>query len=424
MRIRYQCLIRNTQKMMKKEWLCAAGIVCLMAACGGVPQSSADGLNSVDVEGAMEKQTELKLSELGSDVRYVSLETNDSCLIGGNPSITLLDKHILVSSRKDCFVFDKETGKFLSKVGHTGDDPKAYSDATPTYNDKNGLLYFKRYPDKLQKYDLQGNYRGSVTMPTPPEAPADFCFTDTYIVGRYGDLVGSNPRSLLLFNEAGEQIDTVPSILPLLPNKGIDEISSISVKRQGNAGIILALFSNGDATATIAGIPVLWKSDNQVRYKENFIDTIYTVSKNALEPYLVFSTGKWHWGAEARTDSKDNEKRLLVACVFETDDTFFFQCIRGLYTDKPETFNGIYDRNVKTTRMNAEEKGLTDDLTGFMPFHPKTCSMQGEYGMIVEAGKVVEWLEENPEAADNDKLATLKELTDDSNPLVVITVPK
>ena len=48
----------------------------------------------------------------------------------------------------------------------------------------------------------------------------------------------------------------------------------------------------------------------------------------------------------------------------------------------------------------------------------------GEYGMIIDAGEVMTWLEENPEAAENEKLSALKELTDDSNPVVIITVPK
>lgn len=372
----------------------------------------------------MEKPAELKLSELGSDVRYVPLETTDSCLVGGSPNILLLDKEIVVFSRQTCFIFDKESGKFLSKVGHLGDDPEAYSTAAPTYNDVNGLLYFMRRPGKLQKYDLQGNYRGGVTIPTPPDSPSDFSFTDSVIIGRYGNIVGDNGRALLLFNEAGELIDTVPSLLPVLPNRGVDDINSISVKKQGNAGIILTTFKSGDASASVAGIPFLWKSDNKIRYKENFNDTIYTVSGNELTPYIAFSTGKWHWGAEARTESKDNEKRLLVGCIFETDHTVFFQCIRGLYTDEPETFNGIYDRKANTTRMYAEKEGIKDDLTGFMAFRPKACSAQGEYGMIIDAGEVMTWLEENPEAAENEKLSALKELTDDSNPVVIITVPK
>ena len=61
---------KNTQEVMKKEWLYAVGLVCLVSACTGTPQSSADDeLCSIDVAGAMEKPAELKLSELGSDVR-------------------------------------------------------------------------------------------------------------------------------------------------------------------------------------------------------------------------------------------------------------------------------------------------------------------------------------------------------------------
>ena len=52
---------------MRKGWLYATGLSCLMAACTGTPQSSADGLcSSIDVAGAMEKPAELKLSGLGS----------------------------------------------------------------------------------------------------------------------------------------------------------------------------------------------------------------------------------------------------------------------------------------------------------------------------------------------------------------------
>lgn len=409
---------------MKKDWLYAACFVCLAAACSGTPQPTVEGLCSIDVAGAMEKPAELKLSELGNDVRYVPLETTDSCLIGGNPNILLLDKYIVVFSRKDCFVFDKTTGQFISKVGHTGDDPEAYSYASATYNDVDGLLYFQRAPSTLQKYDVQGNYRGKVTIPTPPAAPGDFAFTDSLIIGHYNNIaMGYNARALLLFNEAGEQIDTVPSLFPVLPEKEVQDIESISIKKQGISAIVLTVFKDGSQSAAVSGHPFLWKNDGKVRFKESFNDTVYTVNRNGLEPHIAFHTGKWHWGAEARTDSKDNESRLLVGAVFETDNNVFFQCTRGLYTDEPEAFNGIYDRKAGTTRMYAEKEGVTDDLTGFMPFHPKTCSMQGEYGTIVGSDKVLGWLEEHPEEAENEKLAVLKTLTEDSNPVVVITVP-
>lgn len=409
---------------MKKDWLYAACLAWMVAACSGTPQRGNEELCSVDVAGAMENLMELKLSELGKDVRYVALETTDSCLIGANPNILLLDKYIVVASRKDCFVFDKADGRFISKVGHTGEDPEAYSSAAASYNETNGLLYFQRAPNTLQKYDVQGNYRGKVTIPTPPVAPGNFAFTDSLIIGHYNSIAqGYNERALLFFNEAGEQVDTVPSLFPVLPEKQIGDIQNISVKRLGVSGVVLTVFKDGNQSAAISGHPFLWKLNGEVRFKESFNDTVYTVKRDALEPSVVFSTGKWHWGAEARTDAKDNESRLLVGAVFETENNIFFQCIRGLYAEKPETFNGIYDRKTGTTHMYAEEEGLTDDLSGFIPFSPKACSIQGEYAMLVGADKVLGWLEEHPQEAGNEKLAVLKTLTEDSNPVVVVTVP-
>lgn len=129
---------------MKKDWLYAVCFVCLAAACSGTPQSKVEGLCAIDVAGAMEKHRELKLSDLGKELRYVALETTDSCLIDGNPNILLLDKHIVVFSYKNCFLFDKASGRFICEIGHQGDDPEAYSYAQPMYNDVDGMLYFKR----------------------------------------------------------------------------------------------------------------------------------------------------------------------------------------------------------------------------------------------------------------------------------------
>ena len=57
---------------MRKGWLYATGLSCLMAACTGTPQSSADGLcSSIDVAGAMEKPAELKLCSIRNN-RFVS----------------------------------------------------------------------------------------------------------------------------------------------------------------------------------------------------------------------------------------------------------------------------------------------------------------------------------------------------------------
>lgn len=410
---------------MKKDWLYAVCIICLTAACSSTPQSIKEDLCTIDVAGAMEKPVELKVSQLGSDIRYVSLETTDSCLIGRNPNILLLEKHIVVYGNQECLLFDKMDGKFIHKVGHKGDDPEGYSSAQPTYCDVEGLLCFKREPDGLQKYDLLGKYQGKIIIPTPPAAPSNYVFADSLIIGHYNASGQQyNASSLLLFSAGGQQIDTIPSLLPVLPEMKLEDIASFFITKQGLAFIMLSKISDGSNSANIVSTPSLWKNGGKVRFKENFIDTVYTVERDKLIPSIVFATGKWHWGTGARTNADDSgDKYLVTSAIFETDNTIFFQCIRGFYSSKPETFNGVYDRKAGTTWMYPEEEGFADDLTHFMPFRPNTCSNQGEYGTIVGADEVLVWMEDNPEAAQNAKLAELKKLTEDSNPVVVITVP-
>lgn len=56
------------------------------------------------------------------------METNDSCLIGMSPSVNILQDKLLVTTGQDqCFLFDKATGRFLTSVGHVGNDPEGYS---------------------------------------------------------------------------------------------------------------------------------------------------------------------------------------------------------------------------------------------------------------------------------------------------------
>ena len=66
---------------MKKDWLYAACLAWMVAACSGTPQRGNEELCSVDVAGAMENLTELKLSELGKDVGSVIILISRNCVM-------------------------------------------------------------------------------------------------------------------------------------------------------------------------------------------------------------------------------------------------------------------------------------------------------------------------------------------------------
>lgn len=99
--------------------------------------------------------TELKISQLGKQIRYILLETTDSSLIGNSYSIKLSKGRIFVSTNGRCLSFDKQTGKYLGSIGHKGEDPKGYSNANCFIHPHTNNLYFYRQPDKLVKYDTK-----------------------------------------------------------------------------------------------------------------------------------------------------------------------------------------------------------------------------------------------------------------------------
>ena len=407
-----------------KQLKCIVAALAL-AACSHPAAVVTDDLAVVDVEEAVAAMDGLKVSDLGDSVRYVPLETNDSCLIGRNPSVQVLDGYILVSSGGNVFSFDGQDGHFVAKIGHRGEDPQAYSSASAYYNEGDGLLYFVRYPDRLQLYDLCGHYRGSLKVPVPPEMPTAYAFSDSVIVGYYANLAQMNAhaRALLLFGRAGQGCDTVSSLLPMLPPMGLQDISSISVKKFGNGGMILTRFQDGSVSANLMGSN-LWNHAGHVRFKESFCDTIYNVVDNRLQPAVAFRTGRWHFPAGERANGEGSDDKILPMCILEGVETIFFQCVRGLYDDRPETLNGIYNRRTQTTRMAPESEGLADDINGFLPFRPTASTAQGGYVSLLLPDDILPWLDEHPEARSNPALAPLLGIGEEDNPVVVIVCRK
>ena len=105
-------------------------VACLfLAACSGGGETKVAKLEAIPLGVAFENQTELKTSDCFKKIRYVALETTDSCLVGQGAYATILNDWIVVTSGRDrCQLFDKKTGRFIRSVGHVGEDPEGYSD--------------------------------------------------------------------------------------------------------------------------------------------------------------------------------------------------------------------------------------------------------------------------------------------------------
>lgn len=79
--------------MKKYIWTSTLWASLLIACSSGTQQEKVEG--QIDVLPAFENLTELKVSHLGKNIRYVPLETTDSSLVTG-VQLGLLDDKIII----------------------------------------------------------------------------------------------------------------------------------------------------------------------------------------------------------------------------------------------------------------------------------------------------------------------------------------
>ena len=399
----------------------------------------------IDVERGLNNLSRLKVSDLGKTIRYIPLETTDESLVGRSPVAKVLKNYIVVeygsspSSYIDpgiCLLFNKEDGRFISKIGHVGQDPAAYSSRFSWTDEKEEFLYFIRSPDQLIKYDMKGNFCGKIAF-SPFEVASYYLITDSEIIGyfdNYNEFSASflNQYSLGIFKKDGSLKDTVPSFFPYTTPSTADIFQTYLMG--GNltysffgswtrAGLVFFEYTPARQVRQVNALNAarIWKNNENIRFKQDFIDTIFTVSGSKLIPSIVFKTGKYHWPVqEIRSDKKNNE-RIFIADINENNNFIFFQCIRGLYNITTAVlYNGLYNKKTGETRLSKNSDAIEDDLTRFMPFKPLGMSTTGEFVSMVEVWEVMEWLEKHPEAKKNAKLSFLKELDEEANPIVVL----
>lgn len=397
----------------------------------------------IDVESGLKNLSGLKVSDLGKTIRYISLETPDEGLIGKNPVVKVLRNYIIVEYKTSpatsvdpgtCLLFSKEDGRFITKIGHSGQDPGAYTDCFSWTDEKEEFIYFERKPDQLIKYDMKGDFCGKVTFSSSGLA-SYYLITDSKMIGYFDAFnivnLSSNQYSLGIFDKEGRLKDTILSFFsyttPLTDD--IYQTNLISGKTlYGSfgswvrAGAFIFEYTPARQIRQINALHAarIWKNAGSIRYKQDFVDTIYTVSGRKLIPSVAFHTGKYHWPVEERRNEKNTNNRIFIADISENNRFIFFQCIRGMFTRESVLYNGLYNKQTDKIVLSRNKDGIEDDLTHFMPFKPLGMSTSGEFVSLVEVWEVMDWLEKHPEAKHNKNLPFLKNLDEDMNPIVIL----
>ena len=317
-----------------------------------------DGMNEAAIEFAVQ--------DFFADIDYIPLETNDSSLIGNVPHATVLDTILLVSSTKQPLkAFDRSTGKYLRDIGHIGNDPQGYScdswGSIRYWVDKDqGQVYFMGWNNDFVRYDLNGQYKGTLSV---DESQCNL-FQDYFLI-RADTIWAHNklrlspelPSVSYLSMQTSEVTPVFTWDSMLLP---IEEVLSISVIYGGHVAyggdVTMALLSGDRKFYTAVDSPSLWLSGSTVRLKQDFNDTIYTVSPAGLIPYKVIDLGKWHWDEKDQYQVSGCKDKIHIDYVLETDRYFYFHFQTGFYTDEARSYCAFYDkRNGKVSVAQSDK---------------------------------------------------------------------
>lgn len=337
------------------------------------------------------------VSEIFSDISFIQLQTDDGMMIGSNPDISIVDNVLIVMDRDNCFLFDKNEGKFIRKIGAKGKGPNEFRAASGFVNPINKNIYLIGWQGELLEYDFVGNFQRGISIPeysdsfTNPSLTFNYTFFGNDIISYFINPTGTEDKLLMVFTVESE-IVSIHNNINIFPNK------SFSIR---------------------AGESQFYHYNNQLFYKEIYNDTVYSITNKHLLPNLVLHTGdyilpyesKW-WGSQ-----NDLSKFIINSNLIETTSSFIFR-----FSFDNHSYLGWYDKTARSLRISDWDTGIVNDKQAFVPFIPIKAINNNKIMGYTDAWKIEQWFKDNPEKAAQlpPHLKKLETITENDNPVVMI----
>jgi len=222
---------------------------------------------TIDLDG--KRETSIPLSSIFKRVRTIILENSDSCLIGRLSDIQVYSDliYILDSNKaKSLFVFDME-GKYVRKIGGIGGGPGEYRGLYDfTLDFENGVVYLCDAFNRIHKYQLDGTFLQTITIDASDSQA-------TFIQYYNGRLYSSQ----LWLNKSKDNY----MLLEIDPDNG--KVLSSSLPVRYNKGWNEAFYSENRFFMS--------RANNPPRYTQMFMDYVVSIGEE-ITPYIKL-TGRF-----------------------------------------------------------------------------------------------------------------------------------
>ncbi len=297
-------------------------------------------------------KTDMPLSEVADQIKYIPLETKEECIIGRIEKIVISGEFLFVASKSQLFQFESN-GKFVKSFGAKGKGPGEYTEVTDFSVGSHGgkVSIYNRELKKVIHYDVEGN------------------FENEYLIEGYPALVHLDHKGRLnvswvfpnffynqnfAVNVYGENGEVAQQIIHR-PDEGVNESNVLEIPSTGCTN-----FERFNDTLT---------------YYESNSELVYRILKDGkpIPRYRIIQNHQKK--LEERNSGKIIPENFRT-CLFNETSRFVFMP-RGLYQNK--VHHVLYDKKTKeisTFRLSHPsmrlqiEAGFINDIDGGYPFSP------------------------------------------------------
>jgi 6-bladed beta-propeller len=382
----------------------------------GTNLSSSETPYKINLDSEQNKEQSVLLSSIGKQLVYIPLETNPHSIIGGNPHFEFTADYIFVADAPygKLLQFDK-TGKFIRQIGANGRGPGEYIAASSFCVDQhNEKIFIKSCWSKctILEFGFDGKYIQSFDLPWESNG---FLVLD----------------SLGFVFEVADYSPSASGVIPGIRDYSYLENNLIITDFKFNP--LFKVRRHLMRESNLGGSSIaFYYHNNELRFQQFGVDTLYILKVNKLEPFAVFNLGKNKMdpnikfsGSNTEIEEKlrEIEKKISIRRIAENKEFLFVSLNMGLSdSSKPTIFN---KRTSQLTFLNSNK--IENDIDGGLSFWPKIVSDDSiliDYASAMEIKDAkqsipLDKLTESAIKLHEQFLIMTDNLTETSNPVII-----
>ncbi len=232
---------------------------------------------------------ELNISEVGTEIKYVQLETTENCYFSQINKI-IIDDYIYVSAREGLFVF-AENGKFIRSIGKKGRGPGEYNSIVDFDINNETVAILEITQHKILLYKNDGTYLKSIVYQN--------INNKLFITGNSCYVFNSDPPDFWGHSDSGILLDIYDN------NEGYKTVRN----------------KNSDLPSCCRNS---YKFRDVVFFRQSLNDTIFSLVNDEVSAKYIIDLGKYK-PKNAFGNVNDVSKVINCSKISETDRFLFLR---------------------------------------------------------------------------------------------------